>query len=84
MGTLDEMTEAVTLMQTGKLHNFPVILMGKSYWEPFMNFVRDTLIRQKAVSEHDLDFVRITDSPAEALHILSESAQKYLRDLQIK
>lgn len=80
MGTLDELTEAATLMQTGKLRNFPVILMGKEYWAPFLGFIRDTLIRQGAVSEHDLDFVQVTDSPDEAMHMLAEFASQYSKE----
>jgi uncharacterized protein (TIGR00730 family) len=73
LGTLDEMTEAMTLIQTGKLYDFPVILVGKEYWSGFNNFVRDTLVAQGAVSKEDLDFVHVTDDPRETLEIIRKT-----------
>lgn len=73
LGTLDEMTEAVTLIQTGKLYDFPVILLGKEYWKGFMDFVRDTLVKNGAVSEQDLGFIHLTDDPLETIEIIRET-----------
>ncbi|MGK5083199.1 TIGR00730 family Rossman fold protein [Bdellovibrionota bacterium FG-1] len=75
MGTLDEMTEAVTLIQTGKLYDFPVILMGKNYWKGLLDWIRDTLVAQGAVAPTDLDFIHLTDDPAEALEIIQKTAR---------
>lgn len=75
MGTLDELFEAATLIQTGKISEFPVILMGKEYWQP----VIDMLQRMKergTISPQDLDLISITDSVEEAAHILEEHAVK--------
>ncbi len=73
-GTLDEMTEAITLIQTGKIDNFPVILMGKEYWNGFDQWMREILVRNGAVSIEDFHFIHFTDSPEEALRIISRQA----------
>lgn len=73
LGTLDEMTEAMTLIQTGKLYDFPVILVGKEYWNGFMEYVHNTLIKNGAVSSRDLDFVHVTDDPQEAIEIIRKT-----------
>jgi uncharacterized protein (TIGR00730 family) len=64
-GTLDELFEAVTLVQTRKIHQFPVILMGTGYWEPLLGFVRGTLVRAGTVSPEDPRLLTVTDSPDE-------------------
>lgn len=73
-GTLDEMTEAVTLIQTGKLYDFPVILMGKEYWQQYWDWIQNVLIQNGAVSKNDLDFVSITDDPEETIRIIQKTA----------
>lgn len=75
MGTLDEMSEALTLIQTGKLYDFPVVLMGKDYWKGLFDWIEGTLIARGAVSKDDLAFVRLTDDPEEALAMIRETAQ---------
>lgn len=75
MGTLDELTEAITLIQTGKLYDFPVILVGTQYWRGFMDWTRDTLIAEGAVSEGSLGFLHVTDSPEEVVAIIRKTAQ---------
>ncbi len=64
-GTLDELFEAVTLVQTKKIESFPVILMGTAYWAPLIAFMRETLVRSGTVGPHDPDLITITDSPQE-------------------
>ncbi len=66
MGTLDEMTEALTLIQTGKIYDFPVVLMGRDYWKGFLDWLEGTLVKEGAISRENLDFLKITDDPAEA------------------
>jgi len=73
LGTLDEMTEAMTLIQTGKLYDFPVILVGKDYWKGFYDWVQDVLVKNGAVSSNDLEFVHLTDDPAEAVQIIERT-----------
>ncbi len=75
MGTLDEMTEAITLITTGKIYDFPVILMGKDYWQGFMQWVHEVLVKSGAVSIEDLKVVTITDDPLEAMQIINRTVQ---------
>jgi uncharacterized protein (TIGR00730 family) len=75
MGTLDEMSEAVTLIQTGKLYDFPVILVGTEYWRGFMDWVKDTLVKNQAVSPDDLTFLHVTDDPDEVVRIIRNTVQ---------
>jgi uncharacterized protein (TIGR00730 family) len=74
-GTLDEMTEALTLIQTGKLYDFPVILVGKDYWKGFTDWVDGTLVENGAVSRADLSFFHLTDSPEEAMELIRKVSQ---------
>ncbi|MBX3386958.1 MAG: TIGR00730 family Rossman fold protein [Phycisphaeraceae bacterium] len=71
-GTLDELFEALTLVQTGKIRDFPIVLMGRDYWAPMMAFVRDRLLANGAIDEHDLDLLLVTDSPEEAVGFIAE------------
>jgi uncharacterized protein (TIGR00730 family) len=64
-GTLDEMTEAATLIQTGKISHFPLVLMGVEFWKPLLDFMRGTLIKEGTIGPGDVDFY-VTDSPEEA------------------
>jgi uncharacterized protein (TIGR00730 family) len=75
LGTLDEMTEAITLIQTGKLYDFPVILMGVDYWKGFYDWVQDVLVKKGAVSPDSLSFVHLTDDPEEATQIIRRTIQ---------
>jgi uncharacterized protein (TIGR00730 family) len=73
-GTLDEMFEIVTLIQTGKLKNFPVVLMGTDYWSPLLGFLRETLIKRMAIDLSDLSLLTLTDSEEEATKLIQERA----------
>jgi hypothetical protein len=70
-GTLDELFEALTLIQTKKILNFPVILMGGSYWRPLLDWIRATLVREATINPEDVDLLRITDDPAEACQVIN-------------
>ena len=72
-GTLDEVFETITLMQTDKIKDFPVILMGVEYWGPLSDFLHKTLITNATIGEDDLKLVRMTDSVDEALAWIAES-----------
>ena len=63
VGTLDEMFEALTLMQTGRLADFPVILFGRGYWGGLLEWLRDPLLAKGAISPPDLSRLVITDDP---------------------
>ncbi len=73
-GTMDELFEALTLIQTGKIRNFPVVLMGVSYWTPMMSFIKETMLKQGTISAGDLDLIMLTDSPAEAVAFIEANA----------
>ena len=69
-GTLDELMEALTLIQTGKLQHFPVVLVGSAYWGGYLDWMRSTLLPCGAVSADDLDLLRLTDDPTEVVDIV--------------
>ncbi len=66
-GTLDELFEALTLIQTGKVRNFPVVLFGTDYWSGLLSWMRERLAREKKIALEDLDLLFLTDSPADAV-----------------
>ncbi|MBI4328338.1 MAG: TIGR00730 family Rossman fold protein [Chloroflexi bacterium] len=74
LGTLDEVFEAATLIQTGKIRDFPVVLLGSEFWGPLIGFMRDTLVAQGAIDAADLDRIIVTDSPEEAVTLIREAA----------
>ncbi len=65
--TLDEIFETATLIQTGKIWHFPVVLMGSEFWEPLLAFMRDRLVARGTIDPEDLDAILVTDSPLEAV-----------------
>ena len=66
-GTLDELFETLTLIQTGKVHNFPVVLFGTSYWNGLVAWIREQMLAGGKISEVDLDLFLVTDSVTEAV-----------------
>ena len=76
-GTLDELFEALTLIQTGKIENFPVILFDSRYWAGLIDWVRSTLLAEGKVSAPDLDLLVVTDSPTEVRDIIVRSHQDH-------
>ena len=75
LGTLDELTEALTLIQTGKIAGFPVVLLGTAYWRPFAELLQQ-LAHEGTIDQSDLDLLLITDSVAAAV----EHIQRYAVD----
>ncbi len=69
-GTLDELFEALTLIQTNKVQDFPVILMGTDYWTGMLEWIRGSLLAEAAINPEDVDLLRLTDDPAEAVDII--------------
>jgi uncharacterized protein (TIGR00730 family) len=65
-GTLDELFEALTLIQTGKVHNFPIVLFGSRYWSGMMDWIRETMALEGKILPSDLDLIHVTDEPADA------------------
>jgi len=78
-GTMDEIFETATLIQTKKIDNFPIILIGKTFWEPLLDFVRSKFLTEETISEEDLTLIILTDSLDEAMHILCEAAVKQFK-----
>ncbi len=67
-GTLDELFEAITLIQTGKIYQFPVILFGRHYWAGLLRWLQTRVLAEKKISPGDIDLMILTDDPAEAAH----------------
>jgi uncharacterized protein (TIGR00730 family) len=67
LGTLDELTEVLTLMQTQKIRPFPVILFSSEFWGSFLEWLRNTMLGHGHISEEDFELLRVFDSPAEAV-----------------
>lgn len=78
IGTLDELFEALTLIQTGKIINFPIVLMNKAYWEPVTALLHK-MLEEGMIEPVDLQFILITDSTAEAIGHLKEFSVKQYR-----
>ena len=72
-GTLDELSEALTLIQTGKVRDFPVVLFGSAYWSGFLKWVRDALLAEGKISPDDVDLMVLTDDPHEVVRIIVEA-----------
>ncbi|MBE7496952.1 MAG: TIGR00730 family Rossman fold protein [Verrucomicrobiaceae bacterium] len=72
-GTMDEMFEALTLIQTGKIKNFPIVVMGSEFWEEMRRFI-DAMVRRGTISPEDIDLIKWTDSVEEAVAHLQEKA----------
>jgi len=72
-GTLDEMFEALTLIQTKKIKNFPVVLFGADYWRGMLDWIKETMLAAGNIDEADLKLLYLTDSPAEAVEIIKGS-----------
>ena len=79
-GTLDELFEALTLIQTHKIRDFPVVLFGSRYWDGLLSWIRDFAMKEGKISEQDLRLFHITDSPAEVVQVVMNS-QSSLRSL---
>ncbi|MGM0382737.1 MAG: TIGR00730 family Rossman fold protein, partial [Thermodesulfobacteriota bacterium] len=72
-GTLDELFEALTLIQTKRIKSFPVILIDSTYWKGLMDWVGRKLIKEKAISQSDLELLRLVDTPEEAVSIIKKT-----------
>jgi uncharacterized protein (TIGR00730 family) len=75
-GTLDELMEALTLIQTGKIEHFPVVLVGSEYYGPFLAWIRSTLVTQGMIAATDLDLIQVTDDPQRVVEIMLEASRR--------
>jgi uncharacterized protein (TIGR00730 family) len=80
-GTADELFEALTLIQTGKVKHFPVVLFGSDFWMPLLEWVHGTLLPLGLVSADDLELLTLTDSPEQALGHVLERYELRLADM---
>jgi uncharacterized protein (TIGR00730 family) len=69
-GTLDELFEAITLVQTKKTDPFPIVLLGSEYWKGLVDWIKTTLIHEKMIAPNDLEIFHVTDDPVEAARII--------------
>jgi uncharacterized protein (TIGR00730 family) len=68
LGTLDELFEAMVLVQTRKVTSFPIVLLGVDFWSPMIEWIKGTLVAEGMVSAKDLDLIQLVDDPADAVH----------------
>ena len=78
IGTLDELFEAFTLIQTEKIQRFPIILVGSDYWHDLIEWIKNTLLKEKYISEEDLDLIEVVDTAEEVVSSLSNFHKKGL------
>lgn len=78
MGTLDELFEALTLIQTQKTGRFPIVLVGKQFWSGLIDWLRETVLKEGNISEHDFELYRLVDTPEEAVGHIKAFYDKYM------
>jgi uncharacterized protein (TIGR00730 family) len=81
-GTFDEMFEALTLVQTGKIFPISVILIGVDFWTPLMEFIKKSPLELGAISEKDLDLIKVTDDLDEAIEITKQNIIRKLDEME--
>lgn len=79
-GTMDELFEALTLVQTGKIKHFPVILFGSRYWRGLVDWMQRTMVRQRKIDPRDLALFHVTDDPQEAVQIVVRCCEQRERE----
>ena len=80
-GTLDELYEALTLIQTGKIRHFPVVLFDSAYWEPMLEFITGETLAHGMISQDDLELLRLTDDIGDAVGYVLECYQRRCADV---
>ena len=78
-GTMDELFEALTLIQTGKITEFPVVLVGSDYWSGLVDWVRERMLAEGNISPDDLDLFKVTDDPLEVRDLLMSASHRQAR-----
>jgi uncharacterized protein (TIGR00730 family) len=81
-GTMDELFEALTLIQTGKIVHFPVIMFGSSYWAGLQQWIRDRVLAEGKISPEDLDLMVVTDDIQHAADIVQQFYQRKVLEAQ--
>jgi uncharacterized protein (TIGR00730 family) len=80
-GTLDELFEALTLIQTGKIRHFPVVLFDSGYWEPMLEFIREELLADGMISADDVELLHVTDDIGDAVQHVLDCYQQRCADV---
>jgi uncharacterized protein (TIGR00730 family) len=75
-GTMDELFEALTLIQTGKIRHFPVILVGSAFFSGFLEWIKVKLLGEGMISADDVDLVQVTDDPKEVVEIVRRAGRR--------
>jgi hypothetical protein len=81
-GTMDEIFEVLTLIQTGKLPPRPVVCMGSKYWQHMQRFLRETMLAEGTIAPKDMDLAFLTDDPDEGVKYIREKISMQIRDLE--
>lgn len=76
-GTLDELFEAMTLIQTKKIGKFPIVLVGKKYWSGLLEWIKNTLLSEGSISPKDMDLISVVDTENEVLEVINTFYKKY-------
>lgn len=76
-GTLDEMFEAATLIQTHKMVHFPIVLVHREYWQGLFEWIKEKLLEEENISPHELDIIKIVDTTEEAVKAIEDFYKKY-------
>lgn len=75
-GTLDEFTETLTLIQTGKINKIPIVLVRSKFWEPFLKWMTTTFNNEGMISKDDLKYIQVVDTPQDAMKIIRKAHAK--------
>jgi hypothetical protein len=81
-GTLDELFEAITLVQTKKITQFPIVLVGTEYWGGLLDWIRSTMLPSGKISPSDPELLQLTDDPDEVVRIVQEAHENHQRELE--
>ena len=76
-GTLDEMSEALTLIQTEKLSDFPVVLVGKDYWQGLIDWFHNTMLKENMINEEDFTIFHVVDTAEEAVKVIEDFYRRF-------
>jgi len=79
-GTLDEIFEALTLIQTGKIHDFPVVLFNRSYWGGLVRWIRGRMLKEQLIEPRELALFHVTDDPEELVHVIEHHYLERMRE----
>jgi uncharacterized protein (TIGR00730 family) len=83
-GTMDELFEALTLIQTGKVRNFPVVLFGREYWQGMLDWLRNQMLKDKKINAQDLELLIVTDSPDEAVDVVVKCYEENCTEMEAR